>query len=385
MLSKFKTFVWEWLLRVTDAFALCLPLRHVGRPSAGLIVRLDHLGDFVLWVGLMPYFTEFFGQKPVLVCSDKNAEFAQTLGLFDSVIGVNLVHYKRSLVYRFRMNKRMKALQVPVCVQPTYSRSTFEGDSLVRMSGAKRRIGVVGDLSVSDQKQRRLGDAWYTELIPVEAQHELEINAAVAAAVTGKSVQNKLHPFDWPRERDWPELLGNKYLVLFPGAAADGRRWPLEKFAQCAVQMEKEFGLQMVIAGAQSELALAKELEAELKDLQPINLVGKTSVTALFQVIHGACALLSNDTSAVHIAALVNTPSVCVLGGGHFGRFHPYLRESCLNPPQAVFEPMTCFGCQWRCEFDRPAGAPFPCVERVSQDQVIRTLRAILNQETYAA
>ncbi len=37
--------------------------------------------------------------------------------------------------------------------------------------------------------------------------------------------------------------------------------------------------------------------------------------------------LISNDTSAIHIAAAVGTPFICISNGSHFGRFHPYPPE----------------------------------------------------------
>ena len=58
-----------------------------------------------------------------------------------------------------------------------------------------------------------------------------------------------------------------------------------------------------------------------------IDLTGKTSLTELVYIISRAKLLVSNDTSAVHIAASTSTPTICVSNGNTFGRFTSYPKE----------------------------------------------------------
>jgi hypothetical protein len=51
----------------------------------------------------------------------------------------------------------------------------------------------------------------------------------------------------------------------------------------------------------------------------------------------------------MHAACAVGTPNAVLLGGGHFGRFMPY-----DGATVAAALPLDCFGCDWRCRFDRP-------------------------------
>lgn len=44
-------------------------------------------------------------------------------------------------------------------------------------------------------------------------------------------------------------------------------------------------------------------------------------------MLSNAVMLLSNDTSAIHIAAAVGTKTICITKGVHFGRFVPYPHE----------------------------------------------------------
>jgi ADP-heptose:LPS heptosyltransferase len=104
-------------------------------------------------------------------------------------------------------------------------------------------------------------------------------------------------------------------------------------------------------------------------------LAGKTSLLDLVEVVRAATLVISNDSSPIHIAAGTVTPSVCILGGGHFGRFLPYTTE-CLNGPSAkitaVWHDMDCFGCSWKCKFKPEATQAVPCIATVSVDLVIK-------------
>ena len=63
---------------------------------------------------------------------------------------------------------------------------------------------------------------------------------------------------------------------------------------------------------------LGKTLEQNT-DIPLQNWAGRTSLQELSAIIARAHILVGNETSAVHIAAAVSTPSVCTLGEGTTG------------------------------------------------------------------
>jgi ADP-heptose:LPS heptosyltransferase len=101
-------------------------------------------------------------------------------------------------------------------------------------------------------------------------------------------------------------------------------------------------------------------------------------------LLAGSRFVLANDTGVTHLAAATGTPSVCILGGGHYGRFLPYaaLHDRNIAPPQTVIHKMDCFGCDWRCIYKIATDAPFPCIANVSVDSVWQATRSIIEQIT---
>jgi ADP-heptose:LPS heptosyltransferase len=168
------------------------------------------------------------------------------------------------------------------------------------------------------------------------------------------------------------EFAGNAtYYVLFPGASSPGKCWPVERFQEIALRIYRETGWTGVVCGGPADVALARQLRAQA-ELPLIDRTGRTSLSQLTAILANARLVVANDTSAVHIAAALSVPAICVLGGGHVGRFLPYTTgvSSSAQLPIAVDHPMDCFDCNWECIHAVPAGAPKPCVAGVGVEDI---------------
>ena len=100
----------------------------------------------------------------------------------------------------------------------------------------------------------------------------------------------------------------------------------------------------------------------------------------MIEIIRGASLLVANDSASIHIAAATGTRSVCILGGGHFGRFLPYQPEFKVRgdqEPIAVFHPMDCYGCRWRCQYSLGSHEAVPCISGVEVAQVLEACGSI--------
>ena len=344
---------------------------HLPKPDAVggvLVVRLDNIGDFILWLraatGLR---TLFPGQRIVLAANATWASLAQQLPYWDEVISIDLSRLKGNPLYRFRTFLAMRRRGFSVAVQPNYSRLFFLGDAVVRVSGARERIGADGDLSNMSSAQKRIADQWYTRLVDPggPALTEIEHNEWFSTALGG-TIANE-SDYRLPRVATLPEelRLDRPYFVVFPGASWTGRRWPEASFAQVIDATCKTHDWLPVLCGSPDEFGLCDAVAAQ-SEAATINLAGRTSLAEFCEVVRNAELLVGNDTSAIHIAAVVGTPSVCIFGGGHFGRFLPYPASAGALAPVAVFERMPCFGCGFHCYMPHVDGQALPCVGAVS-------------------
>jgi ADP-heptose:LPS heptosyltransferase len=173
--------------------------------------------------------------------------------------------------------------------------------------------------------------------------------------------------------------------VLFPGASWIGRAWPVDSFAEIGRRLLKQ-GYHIVVAGGPSDASFTTPLVDALRP-DVWDLSGKTSLSDLAEVLRDAAAILTNETSALHIGAAVGTPVVCILGGGHFGRFAPYDVEV-VDPtqplPSFAVHKMECFGCNWHCHYSREKDEPVKCIREITVEDVWRLVERALPAEKVA-
>jgi ADP-heptose:LPS heptosyltransferase len=105
-------------------------------------------------------------------------------------------------------------------------------------------------------------------------------------------------------------------VIVHPGAAATGRRWPAERFAEVIRRLVGR-GERVVVTGDASEVSLAARVvglagDAAAASIQ--NLSGRTAIDELCALVAGARALISNDTGVAHLATAYRTPSVVLFG-----------------------------------------------------------------------
>ncbi len=349
-----------------------------------VLVRLDNIGDFILWLPSAEKLCSLYSvnEKPILVCNQTCSELALATNLFSDVIGVDLVRLGRDLKYRFRTLRRIANLGASFAIQPTYSRVFLTGDSIVRASGAKLRIGFDGDLGNICRWQKWISDRWYTKLVSASAMPMMELDRnAEFLRNLGFGDGNAVSPA-LPKLVELPadKKFADDYFVVFPGASSPTRMWPVESFAKIARQIVDEYGFVPVICGGEMEEELAGRLLRQIGDERGKNYAGKTSLPELAEMMRNARLVVSNETSAIHISAAVSTPSVCILGGGHYGRFIPYSEKISGAKPIPVIKKMDCFGCNWCCCYTNESSRPYPCIEGISIEQVMCAVNLVLKQ-----
>jgi ADP-heptose:LPS heptosyltransferase len=358
----------------------------VGSRDAGLsLVRVDGIGDFVLWLPSAKLLCQHYSGigKPNLICDQTCVDLAVATGWFGNVIGVDHLsgRFGRDLAYRWAKLREVASLGSSIAIQPTFSRVFLGGDTLIRACRAATRIGSVGDYNNVKPWQKAISDRWYTKLVDASPQPmmELERNAEFLRNLGLADARAEIPVI--PRLTDLPpdKSVSGDYFVLFPGASSPIKRWPAEGFVAVANLIAEKYGWIPVACGGRSELELCERvLEGVNRPGQ--NFAGMTTLPELAEIIRKARLVVTNDTSAIHIAAGVDTPSVCILGGGHYGRFLPYPDDVKGRKPIPVIKQMDCFGCSWQCLFTQDRTRPFPCVKDIELEQVVTAVSVATNQ-----
>ncbi|MBF0555457.1 MAG: glycosyltransferase [Nitrospirae bacterium] len=345
-------------------------------PHHILWIRTDSIGDNVLASSMLgAVHGKFKTARITVLCQAHIAELYAPCPFVDNVIAFNKTLAYTDTHYREVIIRRIQALNVDIAMNSVYSRELI-GDIFATRSGAKVRVGFLGDLCNISEVHRSSNNCYYTALLPSMYKHgtaeiaEIDRHADFLRYF-GIEPGGMLHPAVWTTPEDerfadeffeHHELHSEQTLVAAPGSQNDYKIYPLFS------EVLKEFtNFKLIILGGMDTVDVSAQIFGEFKGTCH-NLTGKTTLRQTAAIIRRSRHLLSSDSAAAHIATAVGTQNVVVLGGGHFGRFFPYSKLT-----TAVCLPLECYGCGWRCRFEEKF-----CITAIDPALIARAMESSL-------
>lgn len=360
-----------------DSLCQLIPAR---RQNVTVIIRLDAVGDFFMWLqGGAADVAEFArqpGRRTVMFANCAWADYARTIGLWDEVIDVDPAKLMRHPLYRLHILWRVRRLGAKLLIQSRSARVFLQEDEIARISGASVRIGSSGTFLNTGSLLRWIGDKCYDRLIPVseaKAVHETERNDEFVRGLTGMRATrvdlSDLHPTGAATQ-----------VAVAVGAGEIGRVWPMENFAGLLRHLkETRPSWSVVLLGATPDKRLAEQLTNLLPPGSAENRVGQTTLREFVDAIAASALIICNDSSAFHIAMTLEKRVICFLGGGHFGWFAPYpVGHPSSSKARVLSVPMDCFWCNWKCIYPTRSGGTLLCVDSIPVHAAIASLEGIL-------
>ena len=391
LLKPFLIIIKSFLFYLFDSLALWkVPSPQLNELELVFLIRQDGIGDFVMWLDTAKEYRNIFPPdkyKIVLAGNKIWCDLAEELPYWDEILMVDVKQFKTFSRYRWDFLRKVRNLGVQISIQPTFSREFYHGDALVRASGALWKVSSAGDMANRNWLKQFIADSWHTELIPASTEPltELERNAEFFSGLTDYPHLTSYPKLDIPEfwlSSEWKE---KTFYILVPGTsgAVAGKEWPPAFFSDLATKVFRQTGWEGVICGAKQEHSLGEQILKQC-DAPLQNFCGQTTLVELAGLLSQSRLTISNDTGAVFLSSAVGTSSVCILGGGHFGRFVPYPDlPGKINHLETVYHKMPCYGCNWVCIFPIIEGEPTPCIANISVGVVWSKVRPLLINKTF--
>lgn len=305
----------------------------VQKPGTLLLIRLDAIGDYILTHDFFPYVRDSKQYKKYKITLCANISCRSLIEhydkeCFDNIIWVDRKKYYFNPVYRYGIMKQIYDAGFEIAIESTYSREMLFGDSIVNFSRAPVRIGCTGSQDGSRKIYRELfTDRYYTKLLPSSETNLFEFNRNKEFF---ENLLEKTIPVERPaldRAKTKSVLPGEKYIVMVTGAQESIKVWDLKNFSEVAGYLLKNTDYKIVFTGSSNEAERGEAIANIYKSDRILNYCGKTTLPEYAGLIANAALVITNDTSAVHVAAAFQVPLICVVKGTRFGRFHPYTKE----------------------------------------------------------
>ena len=331
-LTKFIN-IFRFLFYTKIIFLIHLSAQKINSKTL-LLIRLDSIGDYILvrnYIHFIKQSKKYKGYKITLCGNVVWKELAETLdkNIVDNFIWLDRKKFNNNLFYKYKLLKKIYQSGFEVVIDTTFSREILYGDSIVNSSVAKVRIGSSGSPdSYVKWKRNLLTDKYYTKLITQSSKTIFEFyrNKEFFEKVLQESIN-----FAKP-EIDTSVLniqlpTQNAFAVIFPGAQEEKRRWSASNFEIIIEHLITKYNLNVIIAGSSADTVISRKMIKCYTSRACFNMTGKTTLSQLAKLISLSKILISNETTAVHFAAAVSTPFICISNGQRFGRFMPYPKE----------------------------------------------------------
>jgi ADP-heptose:LPS heptosyltransferase len=293
---------------------------------------MDAIGDYILFRNFLKVIIDSnkYSDYKITLCGNsdwKDLSLELDNKYFDNSYWINFNKFMRNPFYRLWQILKIRNLGFETVIQPTYSR-LFEFDNLVKLSGAVHRIGSSGDTTNQPKDLKIKSDNFYTQLIESSNNVIFEFyrNREFFENLLNVDLGNTNLQIEYANRYDFK--LTKNYALIFPSAKASFRRWSTENYAKIIDYLFEKYGFLSALSGNQNDIEISNSIIEKIRNENVIsNFTGKSSLVELIELIKNSRFLISNDTSAVHIAGALNIPTICISNGNHIFRFNSYPSE----------------------------------------------------------
>jgi ADP-heptose:LPS heptosyltransferase len=189
---------------------------------------------------------------------------------------------------------------------------------LAKFAKGKVKLGVPG--------MKEFGNLLLTETYPSNANMNATVrNLEPVRFLTGEKFNPDINiSIDTGTLRQAGSILDNagvkgRFIAFMPFARGKGKDWSIENYlALIGLINTKCPSFDIVILGSKGDYGKIKS--DKVKDI-----CGMTNLKELAAILSKASAAIGADTGSMHLAAVLNTPSVFIFGGSDINETAPYI------------------------------------------------------------
>jgi len=258
---------------------------------------------------------------------------------------------------RFITDLRKKNFDLAILFHRSFTRRL-----LTYMGGARERVGY----SIKKGKFLLTAPVKLPARPIHKVDHFLRIVEALGCEMTEKTCELFIGSEDVRYVDEELSKLGitgdDTIVVLNPGGNWPPKRWPPENFARLADALIKDYGVKVIISGADKDLREAFYIKEKMSE-QPVIFCGKTSLKQLAALMKKADFVISGDTGPMHIAVAMKSNVIAL-----FGPTSPSLTGPSGKGNYKVLQKKNV--CETPCY--QSSCSDFKCMQSISVSEIIR-------------
>lgn len=289
-----------------------------------LVVKTDAIGDYLLFRPYLCYIREyFFDHRIILLGNESWKELALAL---DSDYIDHFVWLKKKNTNGLPSKEDWTKSILAVCKYKfdfafyfVFSRENIAGDKIMKFITAKQKWAFEGDFINQDNESLKNNNKTYHKLIKTKSIHDLYKNHEFVESILGVKLNRKVS-FNLKLQ---PTSRQN-YILLCPSASKENKKWSSENWIKLIIFFLKNTDKQIYVIGGNDISNLSNQINNTFDDIRLKNLICKTSLMDVLNLIVQSEFIVTNDSMPVHLGIQTGTITFCIYKGNHFGRFLPY-------------------------------------------------------------
>ena len=282
-----------------------------------LCVRADNMGDVIMTAPALRALKETFDARITLLTSESGSLISAYLPEVDETLSFDLPWIKSDQPVSGEdlsvLAEKIRSYHFDaVIIFTVYSQSALPAALFSFLAGIPKRLAYNRE-NPYDLLTDWLPDHEPFDHIIHQVERDLNLVKHIGAIPThdflsltvGRnsvdSVFYKLKPFEISEEKSW--------IVLHPGVSEEKRKYPERLWIEIGKQLLKKYHVPLLITGSEAEIEIAESIVAGI-GTGAFNVAGKFTIEEFISLISKSRAVISVNTSTIHIAAAMQTPLV---------------------------------------------------------------------------
>ena len=327
-----------------------------------LLIKLRYLGDVILCTPVLPLLRKHYPEaKITFLVNPGTAEVLEGNPYLDAVWEVPRQSWRQQLEFIRLLRKEQFDLVIDLT---DGDRAAF----LAWVTGASVRLGY--------NREQRWRGKLYTQVLPSEyaTMHMVDYHQQALAGLDIHESVGKPEVF-LRSDQSQPDkdvlsqvsTNGQPIILLHPAARYENKAWPLERFAEVADWLSKQ-GMGVALIGVQQDMLLGQQI-LKMSRHNPVNLMGKTSLSQLAVLMKRSQLVIGNDAGPMHMAAAVGCPVL-----GLFGPTDPAVWGPRGSTVKVIYKGVDCE----KCFYSGCSRGEESCLRQISVQEVCQAAQSML-------
>lgn len=172
--------------------------------------------------------------------------------------------------------------------------------------------------------------------------------------------------------------LKNKgFIVVHPASQSIKKHWSEDKFSRLIEMLKSELKYDIVLTSSDKadERGYIKRIKSGIS-AEVIDLAGKLSMREWFYIVGKTDLLITIDTSAIHVASAMDTPTVALFGSSNRSAWQPFNKKN-----QLMVYTNVCPPCEKDFVFNECRFGDVRCMQSISVESVFSAAKKLLMKQ----